>query len=160
MGKEKLLPAHKRAIELLEEDPIRHFDTLAAMYQHTMVFSKEASELSIAFTKAKDRIEKEDNETIGKVHSVLQKQTIELWRERANRGIRIWRGINKRDILYRNKNNKFASFYFFLALCRGKQFFSRLIFLFFKTWLFVHMDIFSSFISNDIAIARLLLILF
>ena len=77
MEKEKLVPAHKRAIELLEEDPIRHFDTLAAMYEHTIVPEKDITELSTAFSKAMDRIKEEDGETMSKVYSALIKQRTE-----------------------------------------------------------------------------------
>ena len=77
MEKEKLVPAHKRAIELLEEDPIRHFDTLAAMYQHTVVPEKDITELSTAFSEATDRIEEEDKATMDKVYIALRKQRTE-----------------------------------------------------------------------------------
>jgi hypothetical protein len=74
MGKEKLLPAHKRAIELLEEDPIRHFDTLAAIYECTIVPEKDIPELLEAFSKAKNSIVKKDAETVNNVFYALYKQ--------------------------------------------------------------------------------------
>ena len=67
MEKGKLLPAHKVAIELLEKDPIRNFDTLMAMYQYTIVPKKDIPELLEAFSKARDRIAVEDEEALGKV---------------------------------------------------------------------------------------------
>ena len=56
MEKEKLLPAHKRAIELLKEDPMHHYNTLTAMYQGTIVPKEDIPELLEAFSKARDRI--------------------------------------------------------------------------------------------------------
>ena len=72
MEKEELLPAHKRAIKLLKENPIKHFDTLAEMYQGTIVPVKDVPELLEAFSEAEDRIKKEGYETtVNKVYYIL-----------------------------------------------------------------------------------------
>jgi hypothetical protein len=57
--------AHERAIELLEEDPIRYFDTLAELYKSgAIVPRKYIDRLKAAFIDAEKAIRAADEETI------------------------------------------------------------------------------------------------
>lgn len=56
---------HERAIELLEEDPIRHFHTLAELYKPgSIVPIKYVARLKAAFIDAEKAIREADEEII------------------------------------------------------------------------------------------------
>jgi hypothetical protein len=81
MPKEKKrIPAHKRAIELLEEDPIRNFDTLMELYKSGTVIVpvKEIPYLIAAFVKAEKAISKADMKSILMVSNALKRQQCEV----------------------------------------------------------------------------------